>query len=837
VSATVTDGADGSYELSGSAELVWSGSAEPAESALGGVSVVDLTSGVGGAYAGKLLADLGAQVVMVEPSGGSPLRRRPPAAGLGRDGALFEHLSGGKQSVVPDGPDDARRLLADLLWTADVLLLDGTSPWPLPAAARPDHLVEVDLSPFGRTGPYAGWRGSDIAVWAMGGYLYFTGFPSREPVWVPGSQAALHGGVHGAFAALVGLYERRRSGFGQGIELSELEAVLSAHAWLVSSWAACGQVLPRVESDLVRAADGWVYFMRIVPLDNLFVLIEQYDMIEENLTESIPLWFENVPRIFALAAEWAKDKTVDQIVEAAQELRVPVTPVLDAAGVADDPQLEARGWWERDPAGDNGPGGAGESGAGDSGGGEGGDEGLAFPGQPFHLSATPARRRGRAPAVGEHTGQVRAGIADALVAGRPVRSGRVAGSDRPLAGLRVVEVTNNWAGPACGRHLADLGADVLKVEWATRPATRALFWPGPTQDQQRQGHHRAMYFNEMNRNKRGVVIDLSKPAGRDVFLELIADTDVLIENNSARVMPNLDLAWDTLSAVNPRLVMVSMSGYGASGPRRDWVAYGSNIETTSGLTSTTGYPDGEMSRTTLFYADPVSGIHGAVAVMAALEHRHRTGQGQWIEMSLNECGAAFCCEALTSYRATGEVRSPSGNRDPRFAPHGVYPCAGADFWVAIAVQSDEDWLALARAMGRDDLAGDKGLATLEGRQARHDELDREIAVWTSGLEQYEVAWELQRRGVSAAPVLANWQILPDPHLRQRGAYMDVEFPVVGVYPTTTWPWHFSRTPAAITRPAPLFAEHNREILAEAGLSEQRIADLYAEGITADEPAV
>jgi len=788
--------------------------------ALAGVSVVDLTSGVSGAYAGKLLADLGAEVVMVEPPGGSPLRRRPPNRPGSSGGVMFEHLSGGKRSVVPDDAGDARALLADLLWSADVLLVDGTSPWQTAAVgAHPEHLVEVDLAPFGRTGPYADWRESDIGVWAMGGYHYFTGYPDREPVWLPGSQACLHGGVHGAFAALVGMYERRRSGFGQAIEVSELEAVLSAHAWLVSSWAACGVPLPRVERELVEASDGWVYFMRLVPQDNLFVLIEQYEMMEENLTASIPLWIENIPRVFALAAEWAKDKPVEEIVARAQELRVPVTPVLDAAGVSADPQLEARSWWEHDPDAGDGPAAGG---------------GMTFPGQPFHLSATAARRGGPAPAPGEHTAEVRASLSER--GPLPARTASVATDGPPLAGMRVVEVTNNWAGPACGRHLADLGADVIKVEWATRPATRALFWPGPTQDLQRQGHNRAMYFNEMNRNKRDVVIDLSQPAGREVFCDLVRDCDVLIENNSARVMPNLDLGWEVLRQVNPRLIMVSMSGYGASGPRRDWVAYGSNIETTSGLTSITGYPDGQMSRTTLYYADPVSGIHGAVSVMAALEHRRRTGEGQWIEMALNECGAAFCCEALLGYQATGEVRRPGGNRDPRFAPQGVYPCAGTDFWVAVTVQDDDDWPALASAVGREDLATEGDLATLEGRQARHDELDEAIAAWTSGLEQYEVAWELQRRGVSAAPVLANWQILADPHLHQRGAYTDVEFPVVGVYPTTTWPWHLARTPARMSRPSPVFAEHNREVLAEAGLDQQAIDDLYARGITADEPA-
>jgi crotonobetainyl-CoA:carnitine CoA-transferase CaiB-like acyl-CoA transferase len=779
--------------------------------ALDGLLALDLTTGVAGAYAGKLLCDLGTRVVMVEPIGGSPLRARPPFFDGHGSGAMFEHLSGAKESVVPDDHADARRLLASLARQADVLLVDGTSPWQaaLPAVL-PERTVVVDISPFGRSGPCSGWRGSDIALWAMGGYMYFTGAPDRFPLWLPGSQSSMHAGAHAAFAALVGIHERYRTGHGQAVEISEQEATLTAHAWLQTTWAANGQLLTRVPSDLIQAADDWVYFMRIVPSDNLFVLIERYDMMEEGLTASIPEWFANIPRIFDAVAEWAKEKTVTEIVDFAQELRVAVTPVLDAAAIAADPQMEARDWWERD------------------------EDGGVFPGQTYHLSATPSRRRGPAPAAGEHTSSVRE-EAPAAVPSPPVGLGD---QGPPLAGLRVIEVTSNWAGPVCGRFLADLGADIIKIEWATRPATRALVWVGPApQDFQRQGHHRSLYFNEMNRNKRGFVVDLSQAGGREVFLELVKTADVVIENNSARVMPNLGLDWTALHEVNPRLIMVSMSGYGADGPRRDWVAYGSNIETTSGLTSLTGYPDGLMSRTTLFYADPLAGIHGATAVMAALEHRRHTGEGQWIEMALNECGAAFCCEALLDHQATGTVRRPNGNRDPRFAPQGAYPCAGVDHWVAICVQSDDDWVALAEAMGRSDLAADEGLASREGRAARHDEIDEAIAAWTAGLEQYEVAWDLQRRGVSSAPVLANWQVLPDPHLHRRGFYTDVEYPVVGVYPATTWPWRFERTPARMSRPAPLFSEHNREILKEAGLDDVAIDALYESGITADEPEV
>ena len=769
------------------------------DSALHGVLVLDLTSGVSGGLAGKLLADLGAQVVMVEPDTGTTLREH----------VLFDHLSGGKQSIVPDSDPTFRAWLA----VADIVLTDGTSPWCGAALDElPDHTVVVDLSPFGRTGPYADWATSDLVTWAMGGYLYFTGSPDREPIWVPGSQAPLHAGAHAALAALVGLHERERSGRGQRVEVSELEAVLTAHSWLVSSWAACGLLLARQPTDLIRAVDGWVYVMRIVPKDDLFVLIDRPDLAAENLTVDVPTWHANIPRIFEAVQAWAIDKTVAEIIEMGQLLRIAVTPVLDGAGVLADEQLADRDWWER-------------------------EGGVAYPGQPYRFSATPSARRGPAPSIGQHGATLATSVPS--VPSRGVEDDSSVGMTNaaPLAGLRIVEVTTNWAGPVAGRFLADLGADSIKVEWATRPATRALIWPGPTQDLQRQPHHRAMYFNEMNRNKRGVCINLDVPDGRAAFLELAKTADVVIENNSARVMPQLGLGYDDLRAVNPSIIMVSMSGYGATGPHRDWVAYGANIETTSSLTSITGYPDGQLSRTTLFYADPVSGNYAAIAIMAALRHRSRTGVGQWIDMSLNEAGVTFCAEALVSFQRTGAMRSPAANRDPAVAPQGVYRCIGTDNWVAVTIRSGDEWRAAATLIGRDDLGEDPALRDLAGRHVRHDELDAAITAWTSGREQYEVAHAFQALGLAAGPVLANWQVQADPHIHHRRMYETTVHPVVGAYPTTTWPWRFDRTPARLTRPAPLFAEHNREVLGEAGFDASSIDGLYRTGATADEPVV
>jgi crotonobetainyl-CoA:carnitine CoA-transferase CaiB-like acyl-CoA transferase len=763
-------------------------------SALGGLLVLDLSSTVSGAFAGKLLVDLGADVVMIEPDTGSAARQ------LG----LFDYLAGGKRSVVPADDDVFGAWLA----AADVVLTDGTSPWHAAATGqRPDRAVLVDLSPFGHSGPYADWTSSDLVTWALGGYHYFTGSPDREPIWLPGPHAQMHTAAHAAFAALVALHERERSGRGQAVEIAELDATLTAHAWLVSSWAASGTLLARVPPDLIKAKDGWVYVMRIVPKDELFVMIERPDLMERGFTVDIPTWNNAIPEIFAAVQEWADDKTVAEIVELGQLLRVAVTPVVDGSDVLADEQLAARQWWERD-----------------------GD--TAFPGQPYKFTATPSARPGPPPALGADS----ATPPPASEAPAAEAASYDAGFGPPLEGIRILEVTTNWAGPVAGRFLADLGSDNIKVEWATRPATRALIWPGPNGgDLQRQAHHRPLYFYEMNRNKRGVCIDLAKPDGREAFLELVKTVDVVLENNSARVMPNLGLAYEDLKAVKPDIIMVSMSGYGGDGPHRDWVAYGANIETTSSLTSITGYPDGQLSRTTLFYADPVSGNYAAVAIMAALRHKARTGEGQWVDMSLNECGVTFCAEALLDYQRTGELRPPMANRDPAVAPQGVYRCIGNDNWVAVTVRSGEEWAQVADLIGRPDLAADASLQELAARQDRHDELDSAISAWTADLEQYEIAQMLQARGVPAAPVLANWQIMADPHVFERGMYQTILHPVVGAYPTVTWPWRFERTPARIERSAPLFAEHNREILTEAGLDDDAIAALYASGTTADEP--
>ena len=779
--------------------------------ALDGLLVVDLSAGLGGAYCSKLLADLGARVIVVEPSDGSELRRW--GAGDREWGGPWAHLSGGKESAAPADADAASVLLAGLCRSADVLILDEGSGWrsALPSVL-PERVVTVELSPWGSDGPCAGWRGSEIATWAMGGYMFFTGDPDGAPLMIPGGQSELHAGVQAAIATLTAIRERRRSGHGQTVEISALESNLSAHAWLVSSWIASGSPMNRVPNDFTKTKDGWALFMRAVPNPNIFLLIDQPERMETVEINDIDDWRKQLGQLYEDVEAWAQDHDSVEVAAMAQELRIACTPVLDARGLDRNVQLATRDWWE-----------LGEDASWDD---------LRFPGVAYQLSKTAAGRQGPAPKLGEHAAALTAEFAAATI---PKPPPAMATADLPLAGLKVVELTGNWAGPIVGRHLGDLGADVVKLEWAARPATRALFMPGPTQDPQKYPYDRAMYFNLLNRNKRDLVVDLSADEGKQIFIELMREADVFVENNSARVMPNLGLDYETVSKENPSLIYVSMSGFGATGPWRDWSAYGSNIEASSGLASVTGYQADQVRRTPLFYADPVSGNHATVAILAALEHREETGEGQYIDVALNEAGAAYFFEALMEYQTTRQIRRPNGNRDARFAPQGAYRSMGEDTWIALSVQNAPDWVALCRAIGREDLLADDGLSTLEGRTARHDELDEAIEAWTSEREQYEAAWELQRAGVSAAPILANWQVLHDPHIHARGFYQWVEHSVVGVYPYPSWPWRFSRTPPLIRRAAPRFAEHNHEVLSELGYDEEQIAELYALEITSDVP--
>jgi len=781
------------------------------QAALSDVVVLELATGVAGPYCGRLLSDLGAQVVKLEPPGGDPCRSELPI--VNGESAFYAWLNAGKRNVSLS-LDDPR--LEPLAAHADIVIHSELGPAADALEARlrasaPSAAI-ISLSPYGRSGERSAWQTTPIIDYATSGYHYIAGDPAREPLALPGHHVAFHAGMHATVGVLAGLRHARRTGQGQLIELSHQEAILSDHAWITTSWTHEGTVQRREGNSFVPCADGYVYLFGLAPSPNLLVMIERFDLLEDEELLLPLVWRERFGEVLEALAAWTATRTRDEIYHQAQELRIAITPLNTMADVAASQQLEAREWFDELDVG---------------------GKSLKAPGTPYRLIGTPCTPSASAAARGADTDVILAASfvwanVDASCGDEPATA---AG---PLDGLRVIEVTANWAGPIGGRHLADLGADVIKIELATKPATRSLaftggqVWPN--------FHHRSGYFNKLNRNKRAISLDLTTDRGKELFLELIRSADVVLENNAARVMTQLGVPYEVLSKVNPKLVMCSMSGFGATGPERNYSAYGSNIETISGLASVLGYGPGEFYGTGTFYADPVSGTHGAIAILAAVHAAERSGHGQWIDMCLLEAVLPFFAQELLSLAATGETPQPIGNRSNAFAPQGVYPTAGEDCWLAVSVRDVHDLEALCDQVGCGDLGGLAGLSTPEARKAVETEVDGAIAAWAATRDHISAANELQSVGVPAAPVLQNWEIVHDNHLHDRGFFERIRHPVAGTHDFPGFPWRFELTKPTIRYHAPLFAEHNDEVFRGVlGLGDDAIAALYSDGVTSDDP--
>jgi crotonobetainyl-CoA:carnitine CoA-transferase CaiB-like acyl-CoA transferase len=404
----------------------------------------------------------------------------------------------------------------------------------------------------------------------------------------------------------------------------------------------------------------------------------------------------------------------------------------------------------------------------------------------------------------------------------------------PLDGVRVVDLTMVWAGPFGARMLGDYGAEVIKVESPRQwDLLRSL---GLIPRTETRWYNKSAYFNHNNRDKYALALDLNDARGKDVLLRLCAVSDIIIENFRTDVMDNLGLTYEAVRAANPRIIYASMPGHGKTGPEKDYVAYGSNVEQLAGLVSLSGYEGDEPMKTGFSYGDPMAGTALVGAVATALRQRSLTGEGMYLELAQRENLTMFVGEYLVDYSMNRESRPPIGNRHSILAPHNRYPCAGEDRWVTIACGTDAQFVALCNAIGQPEHAADPRFGTNEGRKANEDELDAVIGAWTAPRGHYEVMHLLQRAGVPAGAVLTTPELLADPHLRSRGAWVEHTHPDAGTWEMEAPPWKLSRTPGHIRMPAPGFGQHNSYVLRDLlRLPEERIAELYAAGITADDP--
>jgi crotonobetainyl-CoA:carnitine CoA-transferase CaiB-like acyl-CoA transferase len=450
------------------------------------------------------------------------------------------------------------------------------------------------------------------------------------------------------------------------------------------------------------------------------------------------------------------------------------------------------------------------------------------------MSDTPQQDHGGAPSLG--------GRSMPTPQSKPAkRSSATRSAQRPLDGIRVLDLTTAWSGPMVTRILASLGAAVDKVEGPQRIDD----WRGPV-----GGGHPARYpdgvpgerpfdrcyqFNTQNHDKRSLVIDLKTAAGLEAVRRLAARADVMIANFSVGTLERMGLGWETVHALNPRLIVVEMPAYGAGGPIGNHVALGPSMEMMAGMARIIGYGDGRPVTTGPAYLDPMGGFNGAAAVLTAIAARERTGRGQYVEMAQREAAMHWIGEEIVYAVATGQDRLPRGNRMPGVAPHDAFRCAGEDAWVAIAAFDDAAFAALARAMERPELATDARFATAERRVAHEDELSGIIAAWTATRDKHDVAALLQSAGVHAAPVQCARDLYESRYFRDRGLTQRLRHPLAGEHDYQGVPLHIGGVDLSIRQSAPCFGQHNAEILGEIGYDAAAIQAFKDAGIIAERP--
>ncbi len=399
-------------------------------------------------------------------------------------------------------------------------------------------------------------------------------------------------------------------------------------------------------------------------------------------------------------------------------------------------------------------------------------------------------------------------------------------ADYPLSGYRVVDFSWVWAGPLLGMILADMGAEVIKVETNKRLDSARL-----TPGRSTEGPETDFVFHSMNRNKLGITVDMSDPRGMALIKELIQVSDVALDNFSPMGLRKLGLEYETLSKINPQLVMISLPAAGQYGSLSNIVTYAPSLGALCGYSSIIGYPGERVLGEQTPYLDVTSAIHGAFAVLSALYYRERTGKGQYIDMAQIEVGASVIGEAFMEYFMNGRVMGTVGNRSAFMAPHNNYPCIGDNRWVAIAVNTEEEWRNFCEAIGSPPWTKDNKVGDKFHRLKNQEELDKLVAAWTISHNDYEIMDILQRAGVAATPCLDLMERFSDPHYMERETHLQVEHPATGVDIIAGIPFKYSATPCEVRRPAPMLGQHNDYVLKELlGRSETEIAQLIEEKV-------
>lgn len=804
---------------------------DAAQLALNGLRVLEVGTGPALAYAGKLFSDFGAEVIKVESPAGDAWRQMPPMVcipGAAQpESALFAWLNTSKRSVTADaGSAEDSAWLAQLARTCDVVLdaraltegpvILARPVWSGNTAERQGHEpIEVALTWFGESGPYSQYAGAEAVCRGLAGAVHGSG-PVEGPPHMPHDvQTAVVVGL-AAFSAAVAALIGRAQGSRRYV-LSVHEAIFSVVEMEAGMVPDKRHPLRRLgvnrfcgthPAGIYQTSEGWIgIFTHTLP--QWVALCEAIGRPELAGDPRFANGQERMARadeIDALLIPAFLTRTAREWFEILGDKKHPTVIVPTMAELLSQEVHRRRNAFVPVEVG-----------------------GVSFEGPvvPLRLDAAGPLPGGSAPAKGAHNALYRTSGLDHHPR---LQLRRTSAEQLPLRGIRVVDLTMGWAGPLASRTLADLGAEIIKVESTGYPD----WWRGANFTEafyRDRLYEKNSNFNLMNRNKLGITLDLTRPEGKQLLLQLAARADAVIENYSAEVLPKLGLDYEALRAVNERLVMLSMPAFGLGNAWSNTRAYGGTLEQASGLPLHTGHPEGPPAMTSYAYGDPIGGLNAGAAMLLALFVQQATGEGRHVNLSQVEAMLPMAAPFILEQSVSGTVSPRLGNRHPMHVPHGSFRCAGDDAWIVLTV-TDAQWPALCRVIGREDLAADARLAQAPGRRAQHDRIDAAITSWCKARDPEEAMRLLQRAGIAAGVVRPMSQVLQDAHLHARGFWRGVERAHSGMYTASTAWFRTGSEPVPIRNAAPTLGEHTEEVLTRVlGLSAGQIADLERMGIT------
>lgn len=760
--------------------------------------VLELGTGVASAYVCKLLAEQGCNVVKVEPRQGDTLRRHHPAAGMvdGSSG-YFAALNVGKRSCTVDSDN-----LEQLIFWADVIVHDLS---PLTAAEKgidathlsslKPELVVLAITAFGSSGPEAEFLATDLIMGAAGGWSMLCPATSSDPALPPlkvyGDQCYLMAAISAAAVALATARNAGRTGMGEFIDFSVQAYVASVLESALPTYTYKQEVATRrherrlIPWKIFDAIDGPVFIVCVEQdqWERLLEFMGNPDWASLEVFVDQASRAENQDMVHMFVQEFVGTWHAMDFYHEAQKHRVCVAPVMSVSALEGTQHLRERNFFN-DVQGTK------------------------------YLAAATLRNSGRAshslaaPKIGAHTrevmNEVRANPLDGATSSSPSRSRRsyLNSLQKPLDGLRVLDMTWAWAGPFCTMNLAHMGADVIRLESEVRPDLyrRLPIFPKDMEE----GINRSGMFNQWNQGKRSIGVDLSKPAGIELVKSLVAESDVLVQNFATGVMERLGLSYNVLAAINPRLIMASVSGYGQVGPWKEYIGYGPAMPPLTGLSAATGYVGGEAQEIGLSMPDPTAGITAAWEIVAAITRRDQSGKGDHLDVSLWEATAVLNMEAWMQYALTGTEPKRQGNGSQTMCPHGIFPCLSnndEESWIAIACESDAHWQKLAPCLS-DQLLADQRFTSFKARKQNEHQLNKAISVWTATQDRSALANHLQSIGIAAYAVMTTKDIVANRQLGARGFIERLDHPEVGRRVHTGIPWRFRDRKNGVQKPAP-----------------------------------